>query len=86
MAKRNSQSVQSTVQFSISPPGNGIHPRKVNILIGMAADYLEISHGAARQLFRSDRLTIKLVDLNNDNYFDVSYDGMCIILLLEDNL
>ena len=63
-----------------------IHPRNVNALIGMASQYLEVSHGCARRMYRNGRITISTVEINNESYFDVSLDGMCILLVLEDSL
>lgn len=63
-----------------------INHRALNILLAMASDYLSISHGQARQMYHHQQITIKEFEMNGSTYFDVSLDGMCIILVLEDAL
>ena len=84
-ATSNETAPTFSAQIGSFNPSN-IHPRTINVLLGMAAEYLGISHGQARQYYRSGRIQIQQLSINADAFVEVNYDGMCILLILEDSL
>jgi hypothetical protein len=61
-----------------------IHPQTVNRLLGLAAESLQLSHGDARKLYNDGRITISAVQQDLNVNYDVSLDGVCIFIYIED--
>lgn len=61
-----------------------IHPQVVNRLLGKAAERLSISHGQARQWYNEGRITIAIISQDLGMTYDVSLDGVCILIYIED--
>ena len=63
-----------------------IHPRNVNRLLKIAADYWDLTLGQAKQAYNSGNLTITYQSGVSPSIYMIEYGGFCILAALEDKL
>ena len=63
-----------------------IHPRDVNRLLKIAADYWDLTQGQARQAYNAGNITLTYQSGASPSIYMIQYGGFCILAALEDKL